>query len=396
MSEIMVLLDDASARDGCVARLYRKPSAIIVADRHDEVLPAMAQLERESGEWVGYMAYEAGYALEPRLSGLASSKSGNGPLLWFARFDHCDLLPEGDLDAWLARSATSKADLGPLLPDIRFEHYRRSFEKVADAIRAGDIYQANLTFGLSGSWSGCPIALYAGLRPAARAGHGALLFDGERWTLSFSPELFFHKEGRRIKVRPMKGTSPRGVTPGQDNDYAEALRSSAKDRAENLMIVDLLRNDLSRVARPGSVRVTSLFSVERYPTVHQMTSSIEGEIVGASDMASLMKALFPCGSITGAPKIRAMELIHTVEQRARGLYCGSIGRFDAQGDASFNVAIRTLQLCPATHRASIAVGSGVVADSDVAAEWRECLLKGSFLERALRGYEEVGQCLPAG
>ncbi|MEL6877783.1 MAG: aminodeoxychorismate synthase component I, partial [Pseudomonadota bacterium] len=252
---------------------------------------------------------------------------------------------------------------------------------------AGDIYQANLTYPLAGSYRGDPVALYSQLRGTANAGYGGLLFDGSHWLLSFSPELFFAVDGDTAKVKPMKGTRPRGADPHKDAVLAEDLATSVKDKAENLMIVDLMRNDLSRVAEPGSVRVDKPFAVESYPTVHQMVSTVRAKLVPGKGPSDLVRALFPCGSITGAPKIRAMELINEVERDARGPYCGAIGRIDADGSAAFNVAIRTLRLSPienAQGSAVLGVGSAIVADSDMMAERRECEVKAGFARRASR------------
>jgi len=211
------------------------------------------------------------------------------------------------------------------------------------------------------------------------------VFDGSHWLLSLSPELFVSQRCAEVKAKPMKGTRPRAADPSADRAHAEELANSVKDKAENLMIVDLMRNDLSRVAEPGSVRVDAPFAVESYPTVHQMVSTVRATLREGKGTADLIRAIFPCGSITGAPKIRAMELIAEVERDARGPYCGAIGRIGPDGEggneAAFNVAIRTLRLTPVENgcgTAVLGVGSAIVADSEVEAEWRECLLKGGF------------------
>jgi para-aminobenzoate synthetase/4-amino-4-deoxychorismate lyase len=230
------------------------------------------------------------------------------------------------------------------------------------------------------SVAGHPLALYAAIRARALAGHGALLFTGAHWLLSFSPELFFTLDEGRLTARPMKGTAVR--RPGRTADEAAilALREDPKQRAENLMIVDLLRNDLSRVSKPGSVRVPRLFEIETYPTVHQMTSTIIAALEDGLGPVDVIEAIFPCGSITGAPKIRAMEIIADLEPGPRGVYTGAIGRLAPGGQASFNVAIRTLIVKAGGSKAAIGLGSGIVADSVAADEWRECLAKGKFVE----------------
>ena len=310
----------------------------------------------------------------------------DGPLLWFGAFAGYREIAAADVPGWLAANASAPgASIGPLEPQLSPGGYARAFAVLQEAIAAGDIYQANLTFRLAGRWSGDPLALYAAIRPAAGAGYGGIVHDGSHYLLSFSPELFFALQGGAAMVKPMKGTRPRGADAASDAALAAELAASAKDRAENLMILDLMRNDLSRVARPGSVKVENAFAVESYPTVHQMTSTVRAQLAPGMGAAELLRALFPCGSITGAPKIRAMELIGQVEREARGSYCGAIGRIDPTGDAAFNVAIRTLRLGPEPGgggRAVLGIGSAIVADSQALPEWRECLIKGGFVRQS--------------
>jgi para-aminobenzoate synthetase/4-amino-4-deoxychorismate lyase len=382
-----VLLDDARAAGK--ARLYQNPVEIIAAREVGDVLPALRRL-REAGErglhTAGFISYEAGYALEPKLHAVPGAPAADDPpLLWFGLFAGCEEI----------------ADLEPLLPDpssarlsqpqplIERSAYEEAVGRVKKHIRAGDIYQANLTFAAEILTGGSPMALYASLRARARAGHSALLFTGEHWLLSCSPELFFTLEAGRLATRPMKGTAERGATPEQDAAAILALASDPKQRAENLMIVDLLRNDLSRVSRPGSVKVPALFAVETYPTVHQMTSTVTSQLEEGRDAIDVLEALFPCGSITGAPKIRAMEIIAGLEEHRRRVYTGSIGSIAPDGDASFNVAIRTLTVKAGEKRALMGLGSGIVADSEAAAEWRECLAKGAFVYDSGRSFDLI-------
>jgi para-aminobenzoate synthetase/4-amino-4-deoxychorismate lyase len=407
MADPFILLDDARPQGASDARIYRAPLEIVVAHRPEEVEAALARIEALAGEgrdMAGYLAYEAGLALEPRLAPLAARRSGaDGPLVWFGAFDGYQSIPAADMPAWLAEQAGGAAGaIGSLEPQLSPGGYARAFAALRQAIEAGDIYQANLTFPLAGTWRGDALALYAAIRPAAGAGYGGIVHDGSHWLLSFSPELFFALKDGDATVKPMKGTRPRGLTPDLDAALREELAASAKDRAENLMIVDLLRNDLSRVAEPGSVRVEQAFAVESYPTVHQMVSTVRARLLpeilarggGAVDM---IRALFPCGSITGAPKIRAMELIQDVERDPRGAYCGAIGRIDGSGPdgaggAAFNVAIRTLRLSPGENgrgRAVLGVGSAIVADSEALAEWRECLVKGGFVRESAADFDLI-------
>lgn len=381
-----VLLDDARAGRAAQAHLYEDATAVFVAHRADEVeqvLEAARAAQAENGGTLaGYLAYEAGLAIEPKLAPLAAARTGAaGPLAWFGLFASETVMKPGEVPGWLAARTQGIATLGPLDPQVSQGAYDEAFVALQEAIRAGDIYQANLTLPLAGGYSGDPVALYAALRPAAQAGYGGMIFDGSHWLLSLSPELFVSLKDGEARTKPMKGTRPRSSDPAADAALREDLQQSEKDKAENLMIVDLMRNDLSRVAEAGSVSVERPFAVESYPTVHQMVTTVHARLQAGKGALDLVRALFPCGSITGAPKIRAMELINEAERDARGPYCGAIGRIDASGDAAFNVAIRTLRLTPIENergKAVLGVGSAIVADSDAKAEWRETILKGGF------------------
>ena len=396
-----ILIDDARPEGASPARLYENPREAVVARRVDEVLPAlerMAALRGEGAQLAGYLAYEAGLALEPKLADLAAPRSGAaGPLVWFGAFDSYRELPADKVPEWLAEQANGPAQVGPLDPQLSAGGYAAAFAELQERIAAGDIYQANLTFALAGSYRGDPLALYAAARPAAGAGYGGVLFDGTHWLLSFSPELFFAERDGTAMVKPMKGTRSRGRDAAEDAALKAELEASEKDHAENLMIVDLLRNDLSRVAVAGSVKVENAFAVETYPTVYQMVTTVHAKLAAGVRAVDMLRALFPCGSITGAPKIRAMELIDQTERDARGPYCGAIGRIDAAGpdgtsEAAFNVAIRTLRLTPQENQrgaAVLGVGSAIVADSEVLTEWRECLVKGGFVRLAAGGADLI-------
>ncbi len=386
-----VLLDDARAGAGAAdALLYEAPEALFVAHRAEQVEAVLAAAEAArkagGGALAGYVAYEAGMALEPRLAPLAARRSGAaGPLVWLGLFGAPTRIAASDVPAFLEARASGPGTIGPMEPQLSPGGYAAAFAHLREAIRAGDIYQANLTYPLAGTFRGDPVGLYAALRGASAASYGGLIFDGAHWLLSFSPELFVALAGDEAKVKPMKGTRPRMADPAADAAMADDLATSVKDRAENLMIVDLMRNDLSRVAEAGSVRVDAPFAVESYPTVHQMVSTVRARLSPGKGAMDLVRALFPCGSITGAPKIHAMELLGDVERDARGVYCGAIGRIDSDGNAAFNVAIRTLRLTPIENgqgRAVLGIGSAIVADSDPLAERRECEIKAGFVRRA--------------
>jgi para-aminobenzoate synthetase / 4-amino-4-deoxychorismate lyase len=376
-TEPFVLLDDA--RSGGSATLLTAVREIVEVRHPGEVQAALERL-RGLDDAAGFLSYEAGYALEPRLGPLAQAPDPSvAPLLWFGDFaraeqvDPAQLLPD-PAGAWCASPR----------PLMEWPAYAAALGRLHEHILAGDIYQANFTFPAELPFAGHPLALYAALRDRSRAGHGAIVFTGEHWVLSFSPELFFTLKERRITARPMKGTAARGKTPEADAAKMAALAADEKQRAENLMIVDLLRNDLSRVARRATVEVPDLFAVETYPTVHQLVSTVTAELRDGFDAVDVLRALFPCGSITGAPKIRAMEIIAATEMAPRGVYCGAVGRIGAKGDAAFNVAIRTQVVREGESKARLGLGSGIVADSRAAAEWRECLAKGAFAQTQRR------------
>lgn len=374
-----VLLDDARAATGGRARLYHDAAGAVVATTPEDVQPALARLRdaRVRGlHAAGYMRYEAGLALEPRLACMADA-SGEGPLLWFGLFRSVEDIGADDVPDMLPHP--DGASIGTVLPGIARHAHRNAIDRTLALIRAGDIYQANITFPARVAVAGDPLAAYAAIRPRGAMGHGAIVRHDGVHVLSFSPERFFALDGDRLSVRPMKGTARRLTDPAADARTAAALAADPKQRAENLMIVDLLRNDMSRVCRAGSVRVPRLFAVEHYPTVHQMVSDVVGRLAPDRDAVDVLAALFPCGSVTGAPKIRAMEVIATIEGTPRGIYTGSIGSIDADGSARFNVAIRTLVLPDRAGVAALGLGSGIVADSSAADEWAECLDKARFL-----------------
>lgn len=376
-----ILFDDARGHNAAPARLYRDPVEIIVAHSYAEVQTALDRIGDAADRGLhaaGYMAYDAAFALEPRLASLQQPRSAQDmPLIWFGLFDGFRFVEPDDVPAMLPAVMDAHAS-GPF-PLIDAQQYVDAFTVVQDAIQAGDIYQANLTFPCDVPLHGDPRAIYAALRPYANAGYGGIVYTGDHWLLSFSPELFFTLVRGQLTARPMKGTALRGTDTQSDEAAAEHLRTDPKQRAENLMIVDLLRNDLSRVSRSGSVTVPELFHIETFPTVHQMTSTVRARILPGLSAIDVLRTIFPCGSITGAPKVRAMEVIGDVEHAPRGPYTGTIGRIDADGNAAFNVAIRTISVEEGASTGRIGLGSGVVVDSLCDAEWQECLDKGRFL-----------------
>jgi para-aminobenzoate synthetase/4-amino-4-deoxychorismate lyase len=355
----------------------------IVANGPDEIAPAFAAIEaaRRDGRHVaGYFSYELGYLLEPRLAPLLPAKRAV-PLLWFGTFERME---KSDREI----SARGRVYAGPLQHEWDAEAYGARFDRVHRYIADGDIYQANLSFRSRFALAGDPLALYGKLRARSAAAYGAYIDDGERQILSLSPELFFRASpDGEITAKPMKGTIARGTDAQADAIACETLAASEKDRAENLMIVDLLRNDIGRIAETGSVRVEELFSVETYPTLHTMVSTVSGRIEAGANAETVVRALFPCGSVTGAPKIRAMEIIRELEVSPRGLYCGAIGHFAPDGSARFNVAIRTLTIRGA--EGELGIGGAVVQDSRSGSEYDECLLKARYYDTARRPLELI-------
>jgi para-aminobenzoate synthetase component 1 len=363
--------------------LFAAPRAVIVADAPGEVARALARAEaaRVGGSWVaGYVAYEAGYALEPKLRRLMPRRRA-GPLVALGVFDG-----PSDAGAVLDRAAEEGRGTAMSAPVtlVGRRAYGNAARRVFDYIAAGDCYQVNLTFPMQARLeAGTALGLYGAFRRTGAVGQGAFVDLGVGpVVVSRSPELFFRLEaGGRIVTRPMKGTRPRGADAAEDAALIADLAASVKDRAENLMIVDLLRNDISRLAKVGSVKVPALYAIESYATVHQMTSTVEGVLEGAVGLPGLMAALFPCGSVTGAPKIRAMEIIREVEVAPRGVYCGAIGWMSPEGAGDFSVAIRTLSV---TGRDIVMnVGGGVTHGSTVEGEWEEALWKARFVKAAV-------------
>lgn len=354
---------------------------LFVADQACEVADAVAAAEaaRAAGAWIaGYIAYEAGYALEPRLGALMP-EGRRGPLVCLAAF----AAPE-DASAVLAQAGHEGQGLrlAELRHCVARAEYAAAFARVQGYIAAGDCYQINLTFPMASRlMGGTALGLYGALRQGQPVGFGAFVDLGVGpVVVSRSPELFFRVTGGVIESRPMKGTAPRSDDPVEDAWLAAELQASDKARAENLMIVDLLRNDIARMSAVGSVKVPELYAVESFATVHQMSSRVQGRLLPGAGLPGLMAALFPCGSVTGAPKIRAMEIIAEVEAEPRGVYCGAVGWAAPGGDMCWSVAIRTARVWP-DGEVRLNVGGGVVFDSTEDGEWEEALWKARYATR---------------
>ena len=345
----------------------------IVACSASELPAVFKRIEsaRNQGYWIALLLnYELGEWLEPALLRPENSVTGGGRLTAL-------VFKQGEpvsIQAGVAHTDPIELSMAPRIARSR---YLNDIELLRDGIARGEFYQVNHTFPIDIRTSAAPRDLYESIAARHPVAHAAYIQDGERTILSFSPELFVARQGDTLTVRPMKGTAPRHTDPDLDFQSGQDLLHSEKNRAENLMIVDLLRNDLGRLASPGSVRVRNLFSLERYPSVWTLTSTVTAQAPDKS-LSQVLHALFPCGSVTGAPKIAAMRKIQQMEAAPRGIYCGSVGWLAPSGDFSLNVAIRTIEI-HGTQSCVFGVGGGIVADSDPAREWEECQWKARIL-----------------
>lgn len=371
--------------------LFIDPAEDLSARRPSEIAGVFACVEeaQRQGRYVaGYVSYDCGALAE---IGTADARA-TGPLLWFGIYDRAFVFDhekgefEGDAPSGAAVQEASGELRAIGLAMSEDEHAAR-VAAIHEYIRAGDTYQVNLTTKVELEYSGSPVSLFSQLGRQQRVAYSAFISDGQRSILSFSPELFYRAEAERITTRPMKGTADRGRTLEEDRAIAEWLAKDAKNRSENVMIVDLLRNDLGRVCKFGTVTVDELFATEKYETVWQMTSTVRGKLRADVSQVEVFKHLFPCGSVTGAPKLRTMEIIRELEKEPRDVYTGAIGYFAPNGDATFNVAIRTLVLNDG--RGEMGMGSGIVIDSVAEREFEECKLKANFLTERKTEFELI-------
>ncbi|MGH2680341.1 MAG: aminodeoxychorismate synthase component I [Actinomycetota bacterium] len=362
-----------------------EPVGVLEATRAGEIVAVLeaAEAAARRGLWVaGFVSYEAAPGLDPALVVRAREPDDPFaalPLAWFAMFERAEetTLP-------LPREeGVGAAPHGTWVPTTSRDRYGSSVERIRELIAAGDTYQVNHTMRLRSRVEGDPRGLYRDLCHAQRGAYSAYLDLGRYRVLSTSPELFFELRDDAVVTRPMKGTAPRGRWPEEDLAVAERLLSSAKDRAENAMIVDLLRNDLGRISRTGSVTWADVFQVERYETVWQLTTTVSSMLEPGIDLAGVFRGLFPSGSVTGAPKVRTMEIIGELEDSPRGVYCGAVGFLAPTGsgrpDARFNVAIRTVTLDTDSATAEYGAGGGITWDSDPQAEYEEATAKALVL-----------------
>lgn len=359
-----VVLHEAARRQWLA---FRDPVEVVAAHQAEAVLPALRRVEAlvnaRGLHAAGFISYEAAPGFDPALS--VRPDSSGFPLLWLGLYPPPQVVPAPDADG-------APALAGAWTPSVSRAEYAAAIDQVKAHIARGDTYQVNYTLRLRRPFAADPWALFQALVPAQQAAYAAYVDIGRFALCSISPELFFERTGAQVTTRPMKGTAPRGRWSADDRAQAEWLRGSEKNRAENVMIVDMLRNDLGRVARTGSVQVPRLFEAERYPTLWQMTSTVTAET--SASLSDLIRALFPSASITGAPKRRTMQLIAELETAPRRIYTGCLGYLAPGGRAQFNVAIRTVLVDRAAGEAEYGVGGGIIWDSDTAgeyAEWRQ-------------------------
>lgn len=384
-----VLLESSRQNTAQIPRsfLFQNPEKILIAHNLEEVLPLLEELDNyiSHGKYAaGFLTYEAGYAFEKSLKATFSSADLPGPLAWFGIYTTPEVFDHSEFE-------TEQA-LGNIPPsDVRLnigpETYSKAVRRIHSLIEAGDTYQANLTFKAQWRDVRGPEEIFAAMMKTQPVEYGALIHTGDIHILSASPEMFFHRRENEIATRPMKGTARRGRWLQEDEAQMQWLQKDEKNRSENLMIVDLLRNDLGRVCESGSISVPQLFTVERFPTVLQMTSTIKGQLKRNCTYADIFQALFPCGSIVGAPKIRTMQILHDIEQKPRGLYTGAIGYISPDKEAVFSVAIRTVVL--KNHKAEMGVGSGIVYDSVPEDEYAECKTKTAFLSQQTDDFQLI-------
>lgn len=350
--------------------VFRDPVAILTTTETDQVVAVLERVEalaREGHHLVGFIAYEAAPAFDPAF---AIRPGYAGPLVWFAAFREPKIAAQPPIAESGAPGEIWDAGIDPA-------HHRAAVHQIIHGIEAGDYYQVNFT-GRFRSTIDDPRAVYERLRAAQQAQYSALIETGDLSIISISPELFIRRSGGVLESRPMKGTSARGRWPAEDEELARELATSEKERAENVMIVDLIRSDMGRIAVPGTVAVPSMFTVEKYPTVLQMTSHVRSQVPASTTLVECLAALFPCGSVTGAPKIAASKSIAALEAQPRGIYCGALGVVRPNGDFTFNVAIRTISV-EADGRATYGAGGGITADSDPDRELAELYAKAAVL-----------------
>ena len=366
------------------AWLFTNPVREIVAHTTDTFKQALAFIdeERQKGHYLaGYISYEAGYALSEKLVDLLDDhKSNNQALLHFYAFDKVQRISSTDVTEALALLPESPPHIQNWQPAEIEAEYLNNLARIHEYISSGDTYQVNHTYRVNFELAGSINSLYAALRERQPVPFSSLMHLPDCSVLSLSPELFVRKKDTVLSTKPMKGTSARGASDAEDTAILKAMAADKKQQSENLMIVDLMRNDIGRLAKTGTMKVSNLFEIQTYKTLHQMISSIQGEVDKDISFTDIVEGLFPCGSITGAPKIRTMEIIHALENTPRGIYTGAIGFITPDNDFTFNVPIRTLTFPKGSNKGSLGIGGGIIYESNALDEWHESQLKAHFLK----------------
>ena len=369
-------MEDCSHKNGA-AQIFQNSIETIIANEIDDIEDAIAKINaaQQNGHYLaGFVSYEFGLCFEEKTKDFANQS--DFPLLCFGVFDAPRKTNSGAIGRLLAyKNKGAGFRLGAAIYSDDLKSYTKKFNKIKTNIEKGDIYQANLTIKAEMDFEGSPIALYEKLRTRQKAKYCAFIGMNDAQILSLSPELFFEKNGQNIETHPMKGT----ISTDKENAF-DALLNDEKQRAENLMITDLMRNDLAKISVAGSVKVPKLFEIETYQTLLQMISRVNAKLLPKKNAADILCSIAPAGSITGCPKIRAEELIFETENAPRDIYCGAIGVIEPNGDAKFNVAIRSPII--KDNKLSLGIGSGIVYDSIAKKEYQECLLKSEFLTKS--------------
>lgn len=360
---------------------FDHPTKILSTDKRDDVIPVLEEVQKAVQDgWyaAGGISYEAASAFDPAYPHRPCEERSSQPLIWFGLYP-------AFISRRIPRRTVADYKVGRWKTSVPKEIYFHALRQIREYIRNGDCYQANYTFPLSSTFFGNAWPYFLRLIEAHRSRYGALVHMGSSLHCSASPELFFERRGSQVICKPMKGTCERGLTAQLDRENAAWLEHSQKNRAENVMILDMIRNDLGKIAEPGSVQVTNIFEVEPYPTVHQMTSTVRAST--SSTFVDLFKALFPCASITGAPKKRCMEILQNLEPFQRNMYTGCLGFMTPTGYSRFSVAIRTVSIDVHRNRAVFGTGSGIVWDSEPEQEYRECMSKVQFLDSIIPQFQ---------
>ena len=379
--ELFILLENTKSTEQD-ALLFENPMDEIICRDGNELRACLKKIDalKNQGFYLsGYMSYEAGYYLVDKNDFHINDRGTyEDILLHFYAFENVTRIPQMVVNEYFENLEAGQVDLNNLAFGLTKEEYAEGFHEIQRNIKEGNTYQINYTTKFNFDCVGSDVALYQALRARQKVEFGAFMKLPEHSVLSISPELFFRKVDNKIESKPMKGTFPRAKDPIEDQATVDFMKQDEKTLSENVMIVDLIRNDISRISQMGTVAVKNLFEVQSYETVHQMISTVTGKVNTNISVEEIFTNLFPCGSITGTPKISTMEIIETLEKSPRGIYTGAIGFITPENDMCFNVPIRTVVL-QKDGRAELGVGGGIIHGSECESEYNECLLKAKFL-----------------